>query len=732
MSGDAQALDEVQAAWEAEGVRVRRVPVDYASHSPHVEALRDRILADLASISPVSSSLVGFFSTLTGELIDTADLDAGYWFRNLRQTVRFEDAVRAAVDAGHSVFVEASAHPVLTVGIEQILEDANVDGATFGTLRRDHGGLERLLTAFGQAHVQGLPVAWEKLPAPNQPQRVDLPTYAFQRQRYWPKPDGRRPGDVRGLGLGSAGHPLLGAAVTLADSHQVVLTGRLSLSTHPWLADHAVLGTVVLPGAAFLELAVCACDQVGYDSVEELILEKPLQLTASGGVQVQVSVNAPDETGRRLLAIHSRRESDAEDGWIRHATGVLTETVGRPSSTGLEIWPPADALPVEIDGFYERLVAMGYEYGPTFRGLRAAWQRDDELFVEVRLPDDMRASSEDYGLHPALLDSVLQSLRLASFVEQPTPGHVRMPFSWTGVSLHAAGAATMRVRLAPAESSDGVSLTLADATGALVGTVDALVSKSVSSRQIGAAGDEAPRLGVEWAPVPSSRWTGTAGGAGAPDWVGLGELNGPDGCYADLTALVDAIDEGAPVPATVVVELADVFSTDLTARAYVHSALELTRAWLADERFADSRLVVVTRGAVSASPEDSADGVAQAGVWGLLRSARSEHPGRFALVDLDDPEELDVPVAFSESLPMALAVISTDEPQVAVRDGVPLVPRLARVAPRGDATGSADAQAADGLFRSNGTVLITGGTGTLGGLLARHLVAEHGVRHLLL
>ncbi|MFK0297154.1 type I polyketide synthase, partial [Streptomyces sp. NPDC090442] len=217
VSGDAAALDAVQAAWEAEGVRVRRVPVDYASHSPHVEALRDRILADLAPIVPVSSS-VGFFSTLTGEAIDAGELDAGYWYRNLRQTVRFEDAVRAAVSAGHTVFIEASAHPVLTVGVEQTLDAANVVGASFGTLRRDHGDTTQLLTALGQAHIYGLPVAWDKAFAAQEPKLVDLPTYAFQRERYWPKLSVRVSGDVRGLGLGAAGHPLLGAAVALADS----------------------------------------------------------------------------------------------------------------------------------------------------------------------------------------------------------------------------------------------------------------------------------------------------------------------------------------------------------------------------------------------------------------------------------------------------------------------------------------------------------------------------------
>ncbi|MFK0294673.1 type I polyketide synthase [Streptomyces sp. NPDC090442] len=751
VSGDAAALDAVQAAWEAEGVRVRRVPVDYASHSPHVEAIRDRILADLAPTTPTATS-VGFFSTLTGEVIDATHLDAGYWYRNLRQTVRFEDAIRAAVAAGHTVFIEASAHPVLTVGVEQSLDAADVTGAAFGTLRRDHGDAAQLLTSLGQAHLHGLPVAWDVVFASHRPRRVELPTYAFQRQRYWPKAVVRVSGDVQGLGLGAAGHPLLGAAVTLADSEQVVLTGRLALSTHPWLADHAVMGTVVLPGAAFLELAVSAGEQVGYGSVEELILEKPLRLTESGGVQVQVSVQAPEEGGRRSLVIHSRREGEADGVWTRHATGVLAEATAAPSPTGLDIWPPSGARPVETGGFYERLLGMGYEYGPAFRGVRAAWERDEELFVEVQLPEEMRPLAGEFALHPALLDSALQSLRLASFAEQPAPGQVRMPFSWSGVSLHAARAATMRVRIAPAESPEAVTLTLADATGAPLATVDALVSKSVSAGQIGEAGAGDGLLSVAWVPVAARRGSGAFGGVGAPDgsrapdWAGLGKLQGPGGCHADLAALGAALDAGAPVPDAVAVELADVCAADATPRAQVRAVWELVRAWLADERVAASRLVVVTRGAVGATAGDRVDGLAQAGAWGLLRSARSEHPGRFALVDLDEPDELDVPAAFSESLPAALAVVAAGEPQVAVRDGVPLVPRLARDATPSQTTAAparttgvpaqptavAVGEGPRSPFPPDGTVLITGGTGTLGRLIARHLVVQHGVRDLLL
>ncbi|MFB7636776.1 SDR family NAD(P)-dependent oxidoreductase, partial [Streptomyces sp. NPDC056149] len=696
VSGDASALDAVQAAWEAEGVRVRRVPVDYASHSPHVEALRERILADLAPIVPASSS-VGFFSTLTGELLDAVELDAGYWYRNLRQTVRFEDAVRAAVAAGHTVFVEASAHPVLTVGVEQTLDAANVTGASFGTLRRDHGDLAQLLASFGQAHVQGLAVAWEKVFAPYHPQRVALPTYAFQRERYWPRAGARLSGDVRGLGLGSAGHPLLGAAVALADSDRVVLTGRLSLSSHPWLADHAVLGSVVLPGTAFVELAVRAGDQVGCDVVEELTLEAPLVLPETGGVAVQVSVEGEDESGRRVVSVFSRLDEGVEGVWVRHASGVLSRAVVELVDVGgFGVWPPVGGVSVDVVGAYEGLAGAGYGYGPVFRGLGGVWREGDVVWAEVGLPERVEGV-EGFGVHPALLDAALHAVGVGGLLGVGSGSGPRLPFVWSGVRVHAVGAVRVRVRLERL-SGDAVSVCVVDESGALVVTAESLAFREVAADRLAVGGSGAGSLfEVEW--QSQSRSGAVSGG-----WVGLGGVTGPGGAYADVASLLEAVDSGVDVPDAVAVLVGDSGAVGV---------LGLVQGWLAEERLAQSRLVLVTRGAVGVRSEDTVEGLAQAGVWGLVRSAQSEHPGRFALLDVEGDEEIG----------SAVAELSGDEPQVAVRGGEVFVPRLRRVA---GAEGESQA------WGPEGTVLITGGTGTLGGLVARHLVSRCGVRHLLL
>ncbi|MFK0296995.1 SDR family NAD(P)-dependent oxidoreductase [Streptomyces sp. NPDC090442] len=705
VSGDAAALDAVQAAWEAEGVRVRRVPVDYASHSPHVEALRDRILADLAPIVPEATS-VGFFSTLTGEAIDTTDLDAGYWYRNLRQTVRFEDAIRAAVAAGHTVFIEASAHPVLTVGVEQSLDAADVTGAAFGTLRRDHGDAAQLLTSLGQAHLHGLPVAWDVVFASHRPRRVELPTYAFQRQRYWPKAVVRVSGDVQGLGLGAAGHPLLGAAVTLADSEQVVLTGRLALSTHPWLADHAVRGTVLLPGTAYLELALHAGHQLGCDAVEELTLETPLTLPGTGGVQLQVSVESEDESGRRALFVHSRPDADGDAPWTRHAAGVLVPTTAPPAPTGLEVWPPAGAAPVDLTDVYQRFAGQGFHYGPVFQGLQGVWRRDGDVFAEVRLPADQ--SVDAFGLHPALLDAALQSMIAVGLERAGDDGSEvgRLPFAWSGATLTAVGARALRVCLSRV-GREGLALTVADGTGAPVASVESLVSRPASTVRFDAAAQGANSLyAVEWvapAPRPAVDATPTRSWAvlGAGDAIDADE-SGATGIrrYADLAALRTALDgEGAggsdraDIDA-VLVELVPNGASFTAAQVSVPSptpapeavqttvtsALALVQEWLADERFAGARLVIVTRGAVGALPGDRVDGVVVSAVWGLVRSAQSEHPDRIVLVDVEEPDHGAPPATKPAPLDLLPRFLSVGEPQLVVRAGELLVPRLARAA----------------------------------------------------
>ncbi len=724
VAGDIPALEEFVAACQAENVRARVVGSTVASHCAQVDPLREEILELFAGITPAGGG-VPFYSTVTATARDTRELTAEYWFDNARQPVNFEATVRALLADGFRFFIESSAHPVLTTGMQATFEDAETEAVAIGSLRRDEGGPARFLTSLAEGYVRGLPgVDWKALYAGTDAEPTGLPTYAFQRRRYWLEPTPARTGDPGGLGLGAAHHPLLGAAVQAAADGNVLLTGRLSVQTHPWLADHAALGSVLLPGAAFVELALRAGDAVGLDRLEELTLEAPLTLPERGGVQLQVAVESPDADGRSQVAVYSRPEAtdadDTDEPWTRHATGLLGRAAPAPAAD-LTVWPPQGAERIDLASFYEKAADIGYGYGPAFQGLRAAWRVGQEIHAEVALSEEQGTEAGRFGIHPALLDAALHPALLTALDEQDgqEAPPVRLPFAWSGITLHAVGATTVRVRVAPA-GTDAVSVTIADTSGAPVASVESLTLRPVSGRQLGAAEDTTRNA------LFRTEWTALPVADGAVDTSGWAVLGAPGTGPIDAALHAPDLESLFAADAAPEVVVATCAGTPedgrLTAAAHeaTTGALALARAWLAEERAAESRLVVVTRRAVATRTDEDVTDLAHAPVWGLLRSAQSENPGRLVLVDIDGLD------ASRAALTRAVAAaVAAEEPQIAVREGAALVPRLAR------ATASAPA-GGTGPLDTAGTVLITGGTGALGGLLARHLVTEHGVRHLLL
>ncbi|WP_173267756.1 polyketide synthase dehydratase domain-containing protein, partial [Streptomyces pacificus] len=365
-------------------------------------------------------------------------------------------------------------------------EGADASAVAVPLLRGDGPEETAVLTALAGLHVRGADIDWTSFYPGGT--HIDLPTYPFERHPYWPAATRRR-GDVEAVGITAVAHPLLGAAVDVAGSDGHLFTSRISLSTHPWLAGHDVFGRVLLPGTAFLELALRAGDEVGCERVDELTLAAPLVLPERGAVRLQVSVGTVDESGRRAVEVFSR--PDGEDvQWTRHAAGFLA--IG-PSADDFDttVWPPAGAEPVDVDGAYDAFAEAGFAYGPVFRGLRAAWRRGDEVFAEVALPDGVDAAA--FGVHPALLDAALHA---GGFFGGTT--EVGLPFSWEGVSLHATGAASVRVRLTRTGSTWGIAV--ADTTGAPVATIGALVTRSVTAEQIGRA-DRDSLFRLDWVRV---------------------------------------------------------------------------------------------------------------------------------------------------------------------------------------------------------------------------------------
>ncbi|WP_327682117.1 type I polyketide synthase [Kitasatospora sp. NBC_00458] len=722
VSGEADAVAEVSAVLVAEGCKTRELNVSHAFHSPLMDPMLEEFGRVLEGVE-FGTPRIPVVSNVTGELASDVLCEPGYWVRHVREAVLFHEGVRSLHAAGARAFVEVGPDGVLTAMAADTLDGEDV--ACVAVQRRDRPEPLALVQGVAEAFVNGVAVDWTRLFDGQGARRVDLPTYAFQHERYWIDAT-TGVGDVVSAGLGSADHPLLGAAVALAAGDGFLFTGRLSLRTHPWLADHAVAGTVLVPGTGMLELALRAGAEVGCEHVEELTLEAPLVVPERGGVQIQLAVGELDESGRRSLTLHSRIQGDAEESpqgeWVRHATGVLTGGAlagDTASAVDWSEWPPQGAEVADVSDLYERFAERGFAYGPVFAGLRAAWRRGEEVFAEVALPADEQAQAPRFGIHPALLDAALHGVGAGDLTGNDDRG--RLPFSWQGVSLHAVGASALRVRLS-SQGTDVMSIHVADTTGASVATVESLVLRPVTDAQIHAApGAVAGRdslFRVDWTPLLD----GSERPAESDRWAWLGEVEaGPaveeGGRFVDLAALGAAVDAGLEVPGTVVLGVSGGSGDPVVGvRGVAAGVLGVLQGWTADERWAGSRLVVVTRGAVAVESGAGVADLAAASVWGLVRSAQSEHPGRFVLVDVDG----DV----SGVLP---GVLACDEPQVAVRGGVAFVPRLVRAAGAGSVEGGAKAA-----FGAAGTVLVTGATGTLGALVARHLVVGHGVRHLVL
>jgi acyl transferase domain-containing protein/D-arabinose 1-dehydrogenase-like Zn-dependent alcohol dehydrogenase/acyl carrier protein len=779
LSGDPRALEELLGVCEARGVRARGLPVDYAAHSPQVQEIEDELLEGCAGIAPRGGE-VPFYSCVTGGQLDTAELDGRYWYRNLRETVQFERAVRTLLGEGRRTFVEASPHPVLTVGMGETAGALDPESVGIvGSLRRQDGGPQRFLRSLAEAWTHGVDVDWAAVLGESGASRVQLPTYAFQRRRYWLQAHATSAGVAAAAGQAATQHPLLGASVPLAEGSGRLFTGRLSLQSSPWLADHAALGVAVLPGGAFLELALYAGVQVGCELVEELTLRAPLTIDERGGVQLQVTLGEPGEAGRRTICIYARPEADAEDdgeteiAWTQHAEGRLAPTDGAAGEAagGLDemaafaaaAWPPSDAESIEIEGLYERQAELGLDRGPAFSGLRALWRRGDELFAEVSLPEEQRGGAALFGLHPALLDAAMQGLAVGLAGDRGRDGGLWLPSHWVGVELHATGATALRVRLA-LSGPDSASLLAVDEAGAPVASMRSLVASELSPEQF--AGGHVSRrdslFHLEWMerPALSARAAGEDWamlGAGSEELASAltaavaGDSTG-DGLrrYRDLAAVGEAVDAGAAAPAMVLVRcpadagdesqpadtlddrvaggdsrVASVRGTDTAdeladrALASLERILGLMREWLADERFVDSRLVLVSSHALATCSDEALE-LASAPIWGLVRSAQTENPGRFVLVDIDTD---------AASLSMLPAALALDEPQLAIRRGTVRIPRLAR-----GMANAAEEAPGPGVpaFAEGGTVLISGGVHGVGGALARHLVVDRGVRRLLL
>ncbi|QDY08073.1 SDR family NAD(P)-dependent oxidoreductase [Micromonospora sp. HM134] len=662
LSGTASA---VAAVTDALGVPGRRLTVSHAFHSPLMAPMLDDFRAVVGGLA-FHPPRIPVVSTVTGRPADLTDPD--HWVAHVSRPVRFADAVAALRDTGVDTLLEVGPDAALTpLTVDLLTGDATVTT----TMRRDRDEAATLVAAVGEVFARGHRVDWAACYRGGDARAVDLPTYPFARERFWLT--ARPTGGVDAAGLTGTDHGLVGALVEHVDDDGLTLAGRISTATHPWLADHAVLDTVLLPGTAFVDLAVTAARRVDCAGVDDVTLAAPLVLPAGRAVDLRVTVAPPADDGRRAVTVRSRPAGGT--GWTTHATGMLTPDGGPVEA--LRQWPPRDATEIDVSAAYPALAAAGYRYGPTFQGLRRAWRRGTEVYAEITLPEPARPDAAGYALHPALLDATLHAVMLDSL----TAAEPSLPFAWSGVRVVRPGGTELRARFVPVGES-AVAVTLADGTGEPVAVAERLDWRPVSAAALRPTHHES---------LYRLNWTEVAVGAAGddpPSWqrpdspVRLVTLTGPDG-------------------------------TDTVARTHAATtgALRLVQEWLADDN--DRTLVVLTTNAVPTAGGEPHD-LPLAAALGLLRTAATENPGRVVLVDLDGS------AAARRLLP---AVVAAAEPQAVVRGDRVLVPRLVRL------------ETADGpgtTLDPSGTVLLTGGTGGIGAALARHLVRRHGVTRLLL
>ena len=639
ISGTEEAVQEIQAQWDEKGRKTKRLSVSHAFHSPLMEPMLEQF-AEVADSLTYSEPEIPLVSNVTGELLTPEQAqDPSYWVSHAREPVRFADAIATLKAQGTTTYLELGPDPVLCAMARECLGKEQDKAAFIPTLREGRTEAEAVATAMSGAHVAGAKLDWGAFFKGTNAKRVPLPTYPFQRERYWLDSALNGSGDLAAAGQEAANHPMLGASVALMEDsgEGLLLTGRLSLATHPWLADNQIGDSVLVPGAALLELALRAAEEVGAQSIGELKLELPLAFSEDGSAAVQVSVSGPDEDGRREVAIHSRPEAE-EAAWVRNASGTLHEQP-LPTPEPLGAWPP----------------------------------KGDHRHAEISLPAEQAHEAHRFAIHPALLGSALQAVGLA---EQDS-GEIELLSTCEGIALHGTGPSALRLLLTPKE--EGQSLSAYDQAGAPLLSIALLTTRPLDPKELGSAQRHRSLHKVSWQEIAKPTTEATE----------------------------QEVLEIAPVKGDV----------PEAAQKAAEQALAQLQAWIAEEANEGKRLTLLTHNAI-ATKEGEAPDLTTAAVWGLVRSAISEHPGRFAVIDTDRSE------ASKQAMPQALALGAT-EPQLVLRDGEALAPRLAKLR-------AGDQEPTTEPLDPQSTVLITGGLSGLGALVARHLTTTNQAKHLLL
>lgn len=787
VSGETAALMDLTATLQSSGVYCSLIKVDVASHSPQTAPLADELQRCLADLQPRPAS-PPFVSTVTGAVYE-GNVDGAYWARNLTELVQFAAAIQNLVHTGHRAFVEISPHPVLQSSVQQCVMrlSAGKQSTVLPSTRRDEPERGALLQSLGALYAAGRDIDWGRLyPSPTRP--VSLPTYPWQRERFWldggparPRWSGRGP-DRSGQGA----HPLLGDRVALAHAPaSSVWQTDLDPGSALFLRDHRVNGAIVFPASAFIELALAVAARAGVagtHSLSDLDLRARLVLTEGAPRVVQVAL-IPEPDGVHAFRVFSQPRDAPGEEWTLHATASFVPDGPEDASPHADpaVVPtraPEGFAEVSPDELYGALGARGLEYGPALRGIDTVWRRDGEALGHVSLPQVVRHEADAYRIHPALLDAALQVLAatLNGSVEEGADDRTYVPVGCQRVKLHDRPVTALWSHVVLRAATPGMDTVeadvhLSDDSGRRIGVIAGLRLARISIERGPAAADRHTwTYGVRWRPVPwayselplsedhATRWLILA------DRHGLAEAlqqqlqargqrcqllaydnaiaappeDGPDAWQPRDDTIRHAIGrslDAEPSPMRGVIHLWSAGVGDPPAGSPTglrtaqllgcNAVVSLVQGLVGRASLGTPRLWLVTRGTQPALSGELVS-VAQAPLWGLGRTIGFELPAlKCTLVDVDPA--LDAPAAAR----LLLRQLSIDdaEDQVALRGEHRFVPRLSPL--EESLAAPSCAPGAPPPFRPDGTYLITGGLGGLGLAVARWMI-EQGARHLAL
>lgn len=670
VSGEIAAVEQLLEELSAKKIFCSKVQVDIASHSPQIDVLETELMTELADLKPQTSK-VKFISTVTTKLLEGKELTGEYWYRNLREPVYFGKVMEQVWKEKACVVIEISAHPLLTMPIEEVRQKVAGRGVVVSTLKKEKPQQETFYSSLGAAHCYGAKIEWRKVISGR---LIELPTYEFQRQRYWLESKRKQTTDVTLAGLQSPLHPLLGAMTSVAGEDSYLFSGRLSLQAQPWLSQHQVYETMIMPGTVFLELAWAAGQNVGATTVAELTLVSPLVLNEKTSRQLQLKVEAADEKSHYRFAIYSKLEKNGINReWIKHATGVLLNQASTASEKeDLLDWPPSGAEQIEIDGYYERLSELGLSYGPVFQGLSQVYRRGDILFAKVDLLQEAE-EAEQYGIHPVLMDMALHTIFFSTKI---TNQSIRLPFEWKGARLYATGAKELYVQIKVVK--DEVEIKLYDGALHLLAYIEKLILRETQANQIKVStlehnehlytiGWQAVELTIDNSNDTQELYVVLGRGELAK------QLKAP--AFEDVVGLKEYLSKQTEIPKGIIIDTATVTDSRGDEENIVAKVINNTQRVLQDvqnlittKQLHNSELIWITKKAVSTGVDDGVIALSQSSLWGMIRSVRNEHLNRtIRLIDIDD-------LVSEKELSKALYITETSE--MAIRSGAIFIPSL--------------------------------------------------------